>query len=156
MSNDDSQLDSLDLRIVELLQADARRTLSDLGVQVALSASAVKRRIDRLEHAGVITGYTVRLDHAKLGYPLQAFTELRFSGDATVDEIAMVGAGIPEVRTVFTTAGDPDALAWIRVRDVHDLKRVIDLLRRSGRVTGTKTMMVLGASPEGDLAELAR
>ena len=50
------------------------------------------------------------------------------------------------MQTIFTTAGDPDALAWIRVRDVEDLKRVIDLLRRSGRVTGTKTLMVLGTS----------
>jgi Lrp/AsnC family transcriptional regulator, leucine-responsive regulatory protein len=156
VSDDALQVDAVDIQIIELLRSDARRTLSALGRRVALSASAVKRRIDRLEQAGVITAYTVRLDHAKLGYPLQAFTELRFSGDATVDEIAMVGAGIPEVQTIFTTAGDPDALAWIRVRDVHDLKRVIDLLRRSGRVTGTKTMMVLGASPEGDLAELER
>lgn len=152
MSDDAPQLDAVDLQIIELLRADARRTLSDLGAHVALSAPAVKRRIDRLERACVLTGYTVRVDHAKLGFPLQAFTELRFSGDATVDEIAMTGADIPEVQTIFTTAGDPDALAWIRVRDVHDLKRVIDLLRRSGRVTGTKTLMVLGTSSEGDLA----
>jgi Lrp/AsnC family leucine-responsive transcriptional regulator len=50
------------------------------------------------------------------------------------------------VQTIFTTAGDPDALAWIHVRDVDDLKRVIDGLRRSGRVTGMKTLMVLGTS----------
>ena len=43
-------------------------------------------------------------------------------------------------------AGDPDALVWLRVRDVHDLKRVIDQLRGSGRVAGTKTMIVLDAS----------
>jgi hypothetical protein len=44
---------------------------------------------------------------------------------------------------VFTTAGDPDALVWIRVKDVNDLTRVIDILRRSGPVVGTKTLMVL-------------
>lgn len=145
-------LDDIDLQIIELLRSDARRTLSDLSAQVALSAPAVKRRIDRLERIRVVTGYTVRVDYAKLGFPLEAFTELRFSGDATVDEIATVGAGIPEVQTIFTTAGDPDALAWLRVRDVGDLKRVIDLLRRRGRVTGTKTLMVLGTSRDGDSA----
>ena len=147
-----AELDAVDLQIVGLLREDARRTLSDLAARVSLSAPAVKRRIDRLERARVLTGYTVRVDHAKLGYPLQAFTELRFSGNATVDEIATIGAGIPEVQTIFTTAGDPDALAWIRVRDVNDLKRVIDLLRRSGRVTGTKTLMVLGTSSDGEPA----
>jgi len=94
----------------------------------------------------VITGYTALVDHARLGRPLQAFTELRFAGNLPVDEIAGIADDIPEVQTIFTTAGDPDALAWIRVRDVDDLKRVIDLLRRSGRVTGTKTLMVLGTS----------
>ncbi len=140
------ELDATDLEIVELLREDARRTLADVGERVSLSAPAVKRRVDRLERDGVILGYTALVDHALLGRPLQAFTELRFAGNLPVDQIAGIAAGIPEVQTIFTTAGDPDALAWIRVRDVDDLKRVIDLLRRSGRVTGTKTLMVLGTS----------
>jgi Lrp/AsnC family leucine-responsive transcriptional regulator len=143
---DASDLDATDLEIIELLRRDARRTLADVAERVSLSAPAVKRRVDRLERDGVITGYTVLVDHARLGRPLQAFTELRFAGNLPVDEIAGIADDIPEVQTIFTTAGDPDALAWIRVRDVDDLKRVIDLLRRSGRVTGTKTLMVLGTS----------
>jgi Lrp/AsnC family leucine-responsive transcriptional regulator len=139
-------LDETDLEIIELLREDARRTLADVAERVSLSAPAVKRRVDRLERERVITGYTVQVDHALLGRPLQAFTELRFAGNLPVNQIAGIAAGIPEVQTIFTTAGDPDALAWIRVRDVDDLKRVIDLLRRSGRVTGTKTLMVLGTS----------
>jgi len=140
------ELDATDLEIIELLRHDARRTLADIAERVSLSAPAVKRRVDRLEREGVITGYTVLVDHGKLGQPLQAFTELRFTGNSPVDEIAGIAGDIPEVQTIFTTAGDPDALAWIRVKDVEDLKRVIDLLRRSGRVTGTKTLMVLGTS----------
>jgi Lrp/AsnC family leucine-responsive transcriptional regulator len=142
----DPDVDATDLEIIELLRCDARRTFADIAEQVALSAPAVKRRVDRLERERVITGYTVLVDHAKLGQPLQAFTELRFAGNSRVDEIAGIANDIPEVQTIFTTAGDPDALAWIRVKDVEDLKRVIDLLRRSGRVTGTKTLMVLGTS----------
>lgn len=142
-------LDDTDREIIELLRLDARRTLADIGERVSLSAPAVKRRVDRLERERVITGYTVQVDHAMLGAPLQAFTELRFAGNAPVQEIGAIAQGIPEVQTIFTTAGDPDALAWIRVRDVEDLKRVIDLLRRSGQVTGTKTLMVLGTSTRG-------
>jgi Lrp/AsnC family transcriptional regulator, leucine-responsive regulatory protein len=143
------EIDDTDGEIIELLRRDARRTLADIAARVSLSSAAVKRRIERLERDGVITGYTVLVDHGKLGQPLEAFTELRFAGNSPVDEIATIADGIPEVQTVFTTAGDPDALAWIRVRDVEDLKRVIDLLRRSGRVTGTKTLMVLGTSTRG-------
>jgi Lrp/AsnC family leucine-responsive transcriptional regulator len=139
-------LDTTDRTILDLLAENARRTLGDIGERVGLSAPAVKRRIDRLEAAGVILGYTTRVDHAKLGRPLEAFTELRFSGDARVDAIAAIADEIAEVQAVFTIAGDPDALAWIRVSDVHELKQVIDRLRGSGDVIGTKTLIVLGTS----------
>jgi len=137
------ELDDIDRRLTELLEQDARQRLADLGAQVNLSVSAVKRRVDRLEAAGVITGYRAVVDHAKLGRQLEAFAELTFAGDTKVADISGVAEGLPEVQAVFTTAGDPDALVWIRVKDVDDLTRVIDLLRRSGRVTSTKTLMVL-------------
>lgn len=142
----ESGLDATDRTILDLLAENARRTLGDIGERVGLSAPAVKRRIDRLEAVGVIRGYTTRVDYAKLGRPLEAFTELRFSGDARVDTISAIADDIAEVEAVFTIAGDPDALAWIRVSDVHELKRVIDRLRNSGDVIGTKTLIVLGTS----------
>lgn len=147
------ELDDIDHAILDLLRENARRRLADIGEHVSLSVSSVKRRIDRLERSGVITGYTVTIDQSKLGRRLEAFAELRFAGNTRVGDIASVGDGLPEVQAVFTTAGDPDALVWIRVKDVNDLTRVIDLLRRSGRVTGTKTLMVLdtwtGGRPGG-------
>ncbi len=143
--------DQVDEQIVMLLTRNAKATLAEIGTQVGLSAPAVKRRIDRLEANRVILGYTVVVDHAKLGRPIEAFAELRFAGTARVDEIASIGDGIDEVEGVFTMAGDPDALVWIRVRDVTDLKRVIDRLRHSGRVLGTKTLMVLGHSTNSNL-----
>jgi Lrp/AsnC family leucine-responsive transcriptional regulator len=143
-------LDGTDVEIVDLLTEDARRTFADIGARVSLSSPAVKRRVDRLERLGVITGYTTVVDQAKLGRPLQAFCELRFAGTTKVADIAGVAAGLSEVEAVYTTAGDPDALVLIRVRDVDDLTRVIDLLRRSGRVTGTKTLMVLDVWTRAD------
>ncbi|MGH3266863.1 MAG: Lrp/AsnC family transcriptional regulator [Trebonia sp.] len=138
-------IDEIDVALVELLRANGRATLAELATEVSLSSPAVKRRIDRLERRGVITGYTALIDHAKLGFPLQAFSELRFDATLGVDEIAAIAHEIPEVEAVYTTAGDPDALALLRVRDVEDLKRVVDLIRRKG--AGTKTLMVVGTSP---------
>jgi Lrp/AsnC family leucine-responsive transcriptional regulator len=148
----DTGLDKTDLEILDLLGKDARRTLADIGNVVSLSPPAVRRRIARLEEIGVITGFTVVLDHAKLGRPIEAFSELRFAGKTKVADIAGIARELPEVDAVYTTAGDPDALVHMRVRDVADLTRVIDLLRRSGRVTGTKTLMVLGTETKPDSA----
>lgn len=138
-------LDDQDRRIVELLRLDARRTLGDIGERVGLSAPAVKRRVDRLEETGVIRGYTAITDPALLGQTVEAFAELRFVGSAPVSVIESIAAEVPEIEALFTIAGDPDAIAWIRARDNDDLKRVIDAIRRTGTVMGTKTMIVLGS-----------
>ena len=136
-------IDQTDREILELLKANARRTMGDIGSRIALSPSAVKRRIDRLEGQGVIAGYTVVIDHAKAGQSIEAFTEVRFSGTADMAEMRQTASALPEVVSVFATAGDPDALVWLRVPDVERLGHVIERLRRSGRVTGTKTLIVL-------------
>jgi Lrp/AsnC family leucine-responsive transcriptional regulator len=139
----EAELDPTDHEILSLLEENARRTMGNIAERVALSTSAVKRRIDRMEEAGVITGYTVVVDHARVGRPIQAFTEVRFAGTADMREIRTAAIRLPEVQAVFTTAGDPDALVWIRVPNVGRLGEVIEQLRRSGRVTGTKTLIVL-------------
>jgi Lrp/AsnC family transcriptional regulator, leucine-responsive regulatory protein len=137
------KIDDIDRQILDLLTENARRTIADIAARVSLSPAPVKRRVDRLEEAGVIGGYTVRVDHAKIGPSIDAFTELRFAGDADVDETVAAVRQLAEVREIFTTAGDPDALVRIRVDDVAHLKRVVNALRQSGRIAGTKTLMVL-------------
>ena len=138
-------LDSTDRGILDLLAADARLSASEIGRRVGLSPAAAKRRIDRLEEAGVISGYRAVLNHGKLSGAIEAFIELRFAGETQVDDIEST-AGVPEVIEAFTTAGDPDALVRIRVDDLEHLKRVVDRIRRAGRVTGTKTLIVLGGT----------
>lgn len=136
-------LDEVDHEILMLLQQDGRRTVADIAQRVALSAAPVRRRIDRLEATGVIKGYAAIVDEARLGRGVDAFTELRVTGNTGVGGITAIVQGLPQVRAVFTTAGDPDALVWLRVKDFDDLKGVINELRRKGKVTGTKTLMVL-------------
>ncbi len=148
------ELDGTDFEILELLRLDSRRSFADIAKRVSLSPSAVKRRIDRLTETGVIVGFSVNINHAKLGQPIEAFTELRFAGDTKVAEIKGIAQSVPEIQAVYTIAGDPDALVRIRVKDLADLARVVDLLRRSGRVVGTKTLMVLDAvAPERGLGK---
>lgn len=140
-----SLVDDTDHHLLRLLRADGRRTYSDMARDVGLSVAAVKRRVDRLREIGVITGFTVQVDDAKLGWGVGAFCELRYVGTTGVGDILKTARSIPEVQAVYTIAGDPDALFQVRVRDIGHLQDVIDSLRRSGTVTGTKTLMVLGS-----------
>ncbi|MCE3551607.1 Lrp/AsnC family transcriptional regulator [Pseudonocardia sp. RS11V-5] len=142
-------IDAIDHRLLALLQEDGRRTYSDMAGIVGLSVAAVKRRVDRLQEVGVITGFTAQIDHAKLGWGVEAFTELRYAGTTGVADIVATASTVPEVQSIFTIAGDPDALVRVRVRDVAHLQQVIDTLRTAGTVTGTKTLLVLGAWNRG-------
>jgi Lrp/AsnC family leucine-responsive transcriptional regulator len=139
-------LDDVDHAILDLLVEDGRRSASEVGRRVGLSPAAAKRRIDRLEQIGVIGGYRAVLDHARLGSQIEAFIELRFAGKTQVDDIDRSVSGIGEVIEAFTTAGDPDALVRVRATDLAHLKRIVDRIRRTGKVTGTKTLIVLGTS----------
>jgi Lrp/AsnC family transcriptional regulator, leucine-responsive regulatory protein len=136
-------LDSLDYAILDLLRENARRTVADIASRINLSAAPVKRRIERLERLGVIVGYTLLVDHGTLEGTVEAFTELQFLGNADFDDIVASTSEIPEVRELFTTAGDTDALARIRVNDIEHLKYVVNRLRRSKHITGTRTLIVL-------------
>ena len=73
-------LDEIDQQIVALLRENARRSFQDIGSRVSLSAPAVKRRVDRLEEAGVIRGYSAVLDHVALGWTTHAVVSLFCEG----------------------------------------------------------------------------
>lgn len=138
-------LDDIDKEIIALLRQDGRRTVRDVATQVGLTVAPVKRRIDRLEEAGIITGYTVTIDSAKVESELEAVVELRVAGNLDLEMILALAEGIPEVIEVLTLAGDPDAIIRIRAANIYDLQRVVNLLRTNGRVTGTKTLVVLNS-----------
>lgn len=69
-------MDAIDLKLISLLQKNARVPLKQLAEQVFLSSPATATRIERLEREGIITGYSAVVDHKKLGFPITAFINL--------------------------------------------------------------------------------
>ncbi|MFF3372171.1 Lrp/AsnC family transcriptional regulator [Streptomyces sp. NPDC002680] len=136
-------MDEIDRRILELLTQNARRPLSEIAEQVGLSAAPVKRRIERLEATGVIEGYTAVVNHARAGSTLVAFTEVRIPGTEDIEDLWKDLRTMPEVLQMFTIAGDPDALLRLRVDSVQHLQQVVNRIRKTGRIVGTKTLIVL-------------
>src|SRR3954454_8562752 len=136
-------LDEIDYRILEALVEDGRRSASEIGRQINLSPAAAKRRIDRLEQLGVITGYRAELDHTKLGSTIDAFVELRFEGSTQVDDIDRAFSGLAELVQGFTIAGDPDALVPVRHGAQYHLRRLIDRIGLNEVIVDTKALTVL-------------
>ena len=135
-------MDQIDEQILDLLRGDARMPTSDIARRVGLSAAPVGRRIARMEADGVIRGYTAIIDETA-AEGLEAFTEVRLTGATDTHEIEDIVRTLPEVQQFFTISGDPDALLRMRVRNVDHLQRVVNELRRTGLVAGTKTLIVM-------------
>ncbi|HEY5333894.1 MAG TPA: Lrp/AsnC family transcriptional regulator [Solirubrobacterales bacterium] len=140
----DTPADPVDLAILALLQDDGRRSVVDIAKQVSLSPTAVKRRIQQLEDSGVIAGYSARVDYSRLGWTLEAFIELRFTGNTSGDEMDELAAALPEARAVYTTAGHQDVLVLVTTTGVEHLREVINRLRRTAGIVGTRTHVILG------------
>src|ERR1700709_1910445 len=100
-------MDDIDRQIVALLRQDARRSFQSIGMRVALSAPAVKRRVDRLEADGVIRGYSA-----------QVAPEVRHPGEHP-----------PEVEGAYTGAGEASAVVHVRARDTAHLEATLERLR---------------------------
>lgn len=144
-------MDDVDHRIVTLLLEDARRTFADIGAKVRLSAPAVKRRVDRLEDAGVIRGYTALLGAEGREWRTEAFVEL-WAGDRTsVDEIRQSVQDHPEVAAAYTVTGDADALLHLRAADTEHLERALERIRADENVVRTRTQLVLTTLLERDV-----
>jgi DNA-binding Lrp family transcriptional regulator len=136
-------LDEVDRRIVALLREGARRSFREVGESVGLSAPAVKRRVDRLEAAGVITGYTAVLDPERFGWSMQAVVFLYCEGTMAADEVRAAVEGHPEVVAAYTVAGEASAVLVVRASDTRHLEQLLERLREHKGVLRTQTQIVL-------------
>jgi DNA-binding Lrp family transcriptional regulator len=142
---DDTGLDPLDNAILRALGQDARATFAQVGELVSLSASAVKRRVDRLRERGVIRGFTVRLDPAAMGWQTEAFVELYCHGSTSPATMRTAVESYPEVVTASTVTGDVDLMVQVRARDMRHLERVVERLAAEPFVSRTRSTVVLSA-----------
>lgn len=120
-------LDKFDLAILSVLQRDARASLQDVSAAVGLSTTPCWTRIKRMESAGVIQGYTVRIDPAAVGFAESVIVQvtLESHNDETLVEFGRMLEEIPEVIEAYLISGDYDYYIRIAVRDTRDYERLL-------------------------------
>jgi DNA-binding Lrp family transcriptional regulator len=149
-------IDEVDRQIVACLTEDARASFARIGQRVRLSASAVKRRVDRLQRGGVITRYTALVNEAALGWTTEAFVELFCTGRTSPAEIAASVRHHPEVVAAYTVTGDANALVHLCARDIGALEEALERLRTEPNIVQTKTSIVLSRLIENRPSASAR
>jgi DNA-binding Lrp family transcriptional regulator len=139
------RLDPVDEKIIALLVDDARRSFADVGGRVGLTASAVKRRVDRLRAGGAIAGFTARLEPRALGWTVEGYVELYCRNSTSPQVIRAAVARFPEVVDASTISGKADALLRIVAADMHHFERVLEQIGAQPFVARTKSVLVLSA-----------
>ena len=122
---------------------DGRRTYGDIGREVALSAPAVKRRVDRLRRDGALRGFTAVVDHVAMGHATEALVELFYAPGTQLAEVARTLEAHAEVVEAWSVTGEADAIARVRTVDNGDLERLIMELQRDGLVVRTSSQVIL-------------
>jgi Lrp/AsnC family leucine-responsive transcriptional regulator len=118
-------LDALDTAILEALAEDARTPMRELAQKIGLSAPSTTERVRRLEAAGVIEGYTVRVNPGAVGLPLAAILRIRpMPGE--LNRVADLLTAIPEIICCDRVTGDDCFIAKAQVPSVADLESLID------------------------------
>jgi Lrp/AsnC family leucine-responsive transcriptional regulator len=144
------QLDAVDRRILRALQGDGRITYDVLSQQVGLSASAVLRRVKRLEESGVIAGYVALLSPERAGLLLTAYLNVRLEKHTErhkrnpMDLFRAAVQTWPEVVECASLTGEMDYLLRVVVEDMaHYSRFIMDTLLKHPSVQDCKTSFVL-------------
>jgi len=118
-------LDTVNRRLLQELNREPRITMSALARRVGMSAPAVSERIQRLERAGVITGYRVDISPAALGLPVTAFVRIRPTA-GQLPKIAELARETPEISECHRISGEDCFLIKIHAAAIEDLEKTLD------------------------------
>jgi len=136
------ELDEVDERILEVLRRDGRASMTALAEVVHISRASAYARVNKLVEAGVIAGFSARVDPVKAGQHASAYVSLSIEQTSWQDVRARLSA-IRGIEHIALLGGDSDVLLLVRARDNGDLRRVVlEELQAIPAVKSTRTSLV--------------
>jgi DNA-binding Lrp family transcriptional regulator len=142
----DLDLDRIDLRILDHLQAHARATNLELAQAANLSPAQCHRRHRRLEEAGYVGRYETRLNAARLGLTVVAFVHVSMERGHVreLQKFKGVLVNLPEVQECYVVTGDFDYVVKVVTRDLPALSRfLMDTLMRLPGVAAVRSSVCM-------------
>ena len=142
-----TDLNETDLKILKSLLEDARFSSRQIAKNVGVSVGTVLSRIKKMEDDGLIKGYSVLLNHEKLGYQLTVVTEITVSKGKLVETENEI-AKIPNVCVVYDVTGLTDAIIVAKFKSREELGQFTKRLLSLPFIERTNTHVVLTAVKE--------
>ena len=145
-------MDKVDEKILQMLQANARIPVKEIAKEVFLSSPAVSARIDRLAQSGLIKGYHMTIDRAKLGYDVTAFISLEMEPSQKTDFYPFIKS-CPNVLECACITGQYSQLIKVAFRTTSELEAFLGSLQKYGR---TSTQIVFSTPVEPRDVDITR
>jgi Lrp/AsnC family leucine-responsive transcriptional regulator len=143
------RVDEIDLKLLELLQHNGRMAHTALGKAVGLSSASVYARVQQLEQAGVIKGYTALLDAEKLGNQIVAFVHVTTRPNA--EEYTLFERFVADEATIIEchdVTGDDNYILKAHMASLDELRDLLARIRTLPPVTQTRTAISLARVKE--------
>jgi Lrp/AsnC family transcriptional regulator, regulator for asnA, asnC and gidA len=137
MSN---ELDSTDEKIVQLLRDDSRKSFVDIGDQIGLSESAVRRRVKNLMDSGLIKRFTIEIG---TNNKTSAITFVSVDSHMETDIICARLMELDGVEVIYEITGQYDIAVIIAAPTIAEINKCVDNLRKIEGVSDTNTVIVL-------------
>jgi Lrp/AsnC family transcriptional regulator, leucine-responsive regulatory protein len=141
--------DPIDLRILALLQENAKISQAEMAKAVGLTPPSINERVRKLERSGYIRGYVTVLDERKLGHDVTAFVEVFIEHPKYEAGFIEAVSGLDEVLECHHITGEFSLLLKVRVEDMAAFRRLlIEKLNTVRGVRQTRTLIVLATAKE--------
>ncbi len=141
--------DKVDIKILKILQQNARTPNAEIARQIGMAPSAVLERIRKLEERGVIEGYEVRLNSRALALGLTAFIFVQTNDPYGTMKSAKLLTEVPEVVEVHHIAGEDCYLVKIRTKDTESLGTLLrNEFGKIKEISSTRTTIVMNTLKE--------
>ena len=140
------QFDEFEIKMLEILQRDGRKPVSELAQEIGLSNTPCTRRFEALQQAGIIKGFSARIGRRAIGLMVEVFIQVRLvsHSDGSPEKFNAAVQRMDEVSACWTMTGDYDFLLHVMVPTVDDLNAfVMHRLMRLAGVRDVHTQLVL-------------
>jgi DNA-binding Lrp family transcriptional regulator len=135
-------LDTLDVALLEALRASPRAGIQEIARQIGVARATATARLQRLERAGVVTGFGPDVDVAAAGFGVQAFVTLEIAQGA-LEEVHRELEAIPGILEAHATTGSGDVLCRVAAASHEALQQILVELNRSPSVVRSTSVVAL-------------
>src|SRR5574342_1321395 len=133
------KLDTVDLQILEVLQAHGRTKRNELADTVKLSIPAVSERLRKLEERGIIRSFNAVLDARKVGLEVTAFIFVMAESSTFYSEIIKRAAAQEEILECHAITGEGSHILKARTRSTATLEKLLSQIQSWPGVHNTRT-----------------